>query len=100
MTFSATPSPALVQAHELFANVDPGITENVIIRAAFLAMANYSVTADRITAVGLMVLGYDDNASTRAVFNIEKHLSKLVRAKVLRSDRVKGITRYELNLKF
>ena len=100
MTFSASPSSATLQAYTLFADVDSGIIENVIIRNAFIAMAANSLSVDRITHIGLAISGYDDNASTRGALDIERHLANLVKAGVLRSMKVRGVRHYELNLKF
>lgn len=65
------------------------------IKSTFTAMWTASLTADRIARVGSAMLGCDDDEAFRAT--TQAYLTKLCRAKVLRSRRCQGKTLYEVN---
>ena len=65
------------------------------IKMTFAAMWTSSLTADRIARVGSAMLGCDDDEAFRAT--TQAYLTKLCRAKVLRSRKNQGKTLYEVN---
>lgn len=65
------------------------------VKVTFEAMWTSSLTADRIARVGSAMLGGVDDEAFRAT--VQDRLTKLCRAKVLRSRRHQGKTLYEVN---
>ncbi len=65
------------------------------IKVTFEAMWTSSITAERIARVGSAILGCDDDEAFKG--NVQNLLTKLCRAKVLRSRKNQGKTLYEVN---
>ena len=82
-----------IKTRELFSTVDWSST-NQAIANVFIAHSIWAITPEQIAAVTKAVHLIDLDEE-----QLKKSLRKLVRDKVLRSRKLKGVTHYEVNYK-
>lgn len=91
-TFEATVDKNLVDTIRLFWTVT-NEPENVLIRAVFVADYACSLPLDRIERVAVALFNLNDVNG----YDLKKALTKLVKAKVLRSRMIRGQRHWEVN---